>query len=273
LGIVHRNKLFYKLGQRFGYDLYSDRPIERILEPALVFEADALLEQVSRKVLERDENAIYDAVAVVRNGVYCGIVKMSRLYQRITEQKIALAMQANPMTGLPGNNRIEEEIGNRLAMGQIFSVLYVDLDNFKPFNDHYGFDQGDQVIRFLGNLLKDALHEWDMRAFIGHIGGEDFVVVSRSDRVEELCRRIIERFDGEVLSYHDEDAVRKGYYESCNRKGEQKRFKLLSVSIGVLNTGRRMFSSYAQLASVASEVKKKAKTVQGSNWYVDKRRR
>jgi diguanylate cyclase (GGDEF)-like protein len=263
VGVIHKAKLFYQLGQRFGYDLFFRKPTRSIMENALVFEFSTPLEDVSRRVLARDENSVYDDVIVVRNGAYLGIVKIYHILERITEQKINLAMEANPLTALPGNNLIKEEILNRLNTNQVFAVMYFDLDNFKPFNDSFGFEEGDRVIRFLGSLLKESLTQWDPRGFVGHVGGDDFVSVCRSSGIESLCESVIERFDHEVRRFHGEEAARLGYYRSYDRKGNLQTFPLLSVSIGVVTTSARKFSSYGHLVSVASEVKKKAKSIQG----------
>ncbi len=271
VGVIHKAKLFYQLGQRFGYDLFFRKPTRSIMENALIFEFSTPLEDVSRRVLARDENSVYDDVIVVRNGAYLGVVKIYHILERITEQKINLAMEANPLTALPGNNLIKEEILNRLNTNQVFAVVYFDLDNFKPFNDSFGFEEGDRVIRFFGTLLKESLSQWDPRGFVGHVGGDDFVAVCRTSGIESLCEMVIERFDHDIKRFHGEDAARLGYYRSYDRKGCLQTFPLLSVSIGVVSTSARKFSSYGHLVSVASEVKKKAKSLQGSCYYIDHR--
>lgn len=271
-GIVHKTKLFYKLGQQYGYSLYSQKTARRIMDPVLIFEETSLLDEVSSRILDREENSIYDAVILTRGGHYSGIVKVHHIYQMMTELKILMATQANPLTGLPGNNMIEEEIESRLCTGQVFSVLYLDLDHFKPFNDHYGFEKGDRVLRFVGDLLKECAKEWDLRAFIGHIGGDDFVLACRWQNIEHLCERILSRFDEEARRFHDEAAVRAGFYEGVDREGHQRRFPLLSLSIGAVHNVHRVIRSYSEIVSIASELKKKAKSIPGSSYCVDRRR-
>jgi diguanylate cyclase (GGDEF)-like protein len=242
-----------------------------VMEPALIFESETPLEIVSRKVLNRDEKTFHDSIVVVHHGLYVGIVKIRALFERISQQRLLLAMQANPLTGLPGNNLIKDEILQRLSQNQLFAVLYFDLDHFKPFNDQYGFEQGDQIIRFLATILKDCAHEWDLRAFVGHIGGDDFVMVCRAQQIESLCEKILTRFKEGVEKFHDPDSVNRGFYESVDRTGRSRRFSLLSVSIGVVTTLNRSFASYGQLVSVASEVKKRAKSIPGNSFYLDRR--
>lgn len=271
VGIVHKTKLFYRLGQRFGYSLFSRKQVRSIMEPVLVFEENTVLEEVSREAMDRDESAVYDTVIVIRNGSYLGLVEMHRLYERITDQKILLAAQANPLTGLPGNNLIKQEISRRMENREIFAVVYVDLDHFKPFNDHHGFARGDSVIRFLGDLLKRSTLEWDLKGFVGHVGGDDFVVVCRSQGVDGFCQKLLARFDEEVKTFHEAEAVHLGYYEASDRIGRRRRFPLLSLSLAVVSTRSRVIVSYGQLVSIASEVKKKAKEVRGSSYFMDRR--
>jgi diguanylate cyclase (GGDEF)-like protein len=273
LGIVHKTKLFYKLGQRFGYALFSQKQVRSIMEPVLVFDEGTPLEEVSREALSREESAVYDTVIVTRNGEYLGLVEMHRLYERITDQKILLAAQANPLTSLPGNNLIKQEITRRLDNSEIFAVVYVDLDHFKPFNDHHGFARGDSVLRFLGDLLKRSTLEWDFNGFVGHVGGDDFVVVCRGQGVETLCENILDRFDAEVKTFHDAGAVKRGYYEAPNRHGQLMRFPLLSLSLAVVSTRSRVIISYGQIVSIASEVKRQAKETPGSSYFIDRRHR
>lgn len=271
VGIVHKTKLFYRLGQRFGYSLFSRKWVDSIVEPVLVFDAGTPLEEVSRRSMSRDEHAIYDSVVVVQNGDYAGMVTMHHLYERITEQKILLASQANPLTGLPGNNLIKQEIMQRLDNRELFAVIYADLDHFKPFNDYHGFARGDSVIRFLSDLLKRCVREWDYKGFVGHVGGDDFVIVCRAQGVETLCRRILDRFDEEAKTFHDAETVRRGYYEGSDRRGTPRHFPLLSLSLAVVSTLSRVIVSYGQLVSIASEVKKKAKDMPGSSVFIDRR--
>ncbi|CAN2045291.1 Diguanylate cyclase/phosphodiesterase [Candidatus Magnetomoraceae bacterium gMMP-1] len=271
VGLINKNQLYYKLGQRFGYDLFIRKKAKNIMESALIFEYDTPLEEVSKKVLNRDEQSIYDSIIIVHNGAYLGIVKIHQILERITEQKINMAKQANPISGLPGNNLIKEEIEQRLNTNQIFAVMYFDLNYFKPFNDYFGFGQGDRVIRFLAMLLKDVISSWDLKSFIGHIGGDDFVALCRAQDVEILCKSILKKFDCGIKNFHTAEIIKQGYYEGKNRNGKEQRFSLLSLSIAVVSTSKRSFDSYGHLVSVASEVKKKVKKLSGSRFFIDQR--
>ncbi len=239
--------------------------------PPLIFEADTPIETASRLVTARDEESIYDAVVVTKNGAYMGLVKVHHLLERITEQKLQMAVQANPLTGLPGNNLIRQEISERLHQGALFAVGYVDVDHFKPFNDRFGFDQGDAVIRLLGKLLKDTVTRWDPQGFVGHIGGDDFVFVVKENAVEELCRTLLERFQAETSGLYEPRVLENGFYEAHDRTGTLRRYPLLSLSIAVITNRERRFTSCAHVASVASEVKTAVKKMPGSAFLVDRR--
>jgi diguanylate cyclase (GGDEF)-like protein len=271
VGIINKREMFYKLGQKFGYDLFARKTVKRMVEDALIFDFNTPIENVSQRVLNRDEKSIYDAVIVVRNGFYAGLVKIHHILERMTEQKIKLAQQANPLTGLPGNMLIKENIETRLSNKQVFVVMYFDLDHFKPFNDNFGFEQGDCVLQFLGALLKNKIKEFDSKSFIGHVGGDDFIAVCRAQGSEQLCRSIIESFDEGIKNFHDRQTCEKGCYQSKDRKGHTQQFNILSLSIAVISTRERMFHSYGHIASIASEVKKKAKSIKGSCYYMDQR--
>ena len=272
MGIIHKTKIFYKLGHKFGYDLFARKNVENILEPGMIFEASTTLDDVARTIITRDATSVYDALTIVLNGSYMGIVQIHDLLEAITQQKINMAKQANPLTGLPGNNLIKEEIATRLNTRHIFAVMYFDLDDFKPFNDNFGFDQGDQVIRLVGNILKDMTPEWDPLGFVGHIGGDDFVVICRAQGIEIFCNAVLNRFDMESRKFYPEDVLERGIYTSKDRNGKQRDFPLLSLSIAIITTQNRLIESYGHLASLASEVKKKAKTIQGNSYYIDQRR-
>jgi diguanylate cyclase (GGDEF)-like protein len=178
----------------------------------------------------------------------------------------------SPLTGLPGNVRIEEEIETRVAADQPFAILYADLDHFKAFNDHYGFMRGDQVIQFTARLAQEvALAHSAGDAFVGHVGGDDFVVVCSPETAEAISQVLVDRFDAESVDLYDDEDRQRGYVEVTNRRGEMQRFPLLSISIGIATTDLRAFAHYAEAVAVATEMKAFTKTSAGSSWAVDRR--
>lgn len=178
----------------------------------------------------------------------------------------------SPLTGLPGNVRIEEEIEGRVGAARPFAVLYVDLDNFKAFNDHYGFMRGDQVIQHSARLIQEVTLEiGGADSFVGHVGGDDFVVVCDPELAVAVAEAVVAGFDAEAAALYDDEDRQRGYIEVENRSGETQRFPMLSVSIGMASTERRSFSHYAEAVAVATEMKAYTKATPGSSWAIDRR--
>ena len=178
----------------------------------------------------------------------------------------------SPLTGLPGNVRIEEEIDARLARSDPFAILYADLDNFKAYNDHYGFMRGDEVIQSSARLIGEAARgASDGAAFVGHVGGDDFVVVVAPERAEAAANAIVAAFDEAAPGFFDEADRERGFIEVTKRRGELQRFGVLTKSIGIATTAKRAFQHYAEAVAVATEMKQYTKGSETSSWAVDRR--
>jgi diguanylate cyclase (GGDEF)-like protein len=178
----------------------------------------------------------------------------------------------SPLTGLPGNIRIEEEIDARVDQGIDFAILYADLDHFKAFNDHYGFMRGDQAIQFTAGLIDQAARELtDDDSFVGHVGGDDFVIVVPPANAVSVAEAIVERFDAAAQELYDNEDRDRGYVEVVNRRGELQRFPVLTISIGIATTEKRSFQHYAEAVAVATEMKQFTKGATGSSWAIDRR--
>ena len=180
-------------------------------------------------------------------------------------------LEANPLTRLPGNVTIENEILRRLEAHQPFAVLYLDLNSFKAYNDTYGFLKGDEVIRETAKIiLKEADKD---RGFVGHIGGDDFIVLTDPNSCEALCQRVIARFDEIAPKFYTEADRKRGYVETKDRQGQAARFGLLSIAIGVVTNQYRAFISLGEVSSIGTEMKHfaKEKKEQGSAYAVDRR--
>ena len=181
----------------------------------------------------------------------------------------------SPLTNLPGNFQIAEELQRRLTSPRApWALAYADLDNFKPFNDKYGFMRGDLAIRYTSQVLLDALGEVpEEETFIGHVGGDDFVVImSPADYVEVFCRQVCERFDAGIRQYYDPEDASAGYIDVADRQQEVHRFPLLSISIGVAWNRLRKITSHFEAAAIAAEMKAYAKRIGGSSYAIDRRR-
>ena len=178
----------------------------------------------------------------------------------------------SPLTGLPGNVRIEEEIEARVERGAEFAILYADLDNFKAYNDHYGFMRGDEVIQFTARMIEEVTRETaEGEVFVGHVGGDDFVAVTPPALAERVAQAIVDRFEREAIEMYDEADRDQGYIEVTSRRGELQRFPLLAISIGIASTSNRSFAHYAEAVAVATEMKAFTKATSGSSYAIDRR--
>lgn len=175
----------------------------------------------------------------------------------------------NPLTGLPGNVLLQAELERQLSQGNPFALLYIDLDNFKAFNDAYGFARGDKAIHMLASVLAEVAPRED---FLGHIGGDDFAIVHFGGDPEGLAKRIISAFDAKVRDLYDATDLARGYIRQIDRHGVARQFGLLSLSISVVSTLGRNFTSVDQVSKVAAELKSAAKQTSGSSYEVDRRR-
>ena len=172
--------------------------------------------------------------------------------------------EANPLTGLPGNLSINEETGRRLASGTPFALLLVDVDFFKAYNDRYGYTRGDQAIQVLSRILVEAGGRHGEGNFVGHIGGDDFVLLSSPEHAEAIGQQIIDAFEAAVPGLYDPEDHARGYVEVLGRRHVVERFPLMSVTVALVRTDRAQVSHLAQLADVAQELKEHGKGMTGS---------
>ncbi len=176
----------------------------------------------------------------------------------------------NPLTGLAGNILLTEELKHRLKSEAPFALLYVDLDNFKAFNDTYGPARGDRLIKLVAEVLGEVLQKVGSGSdFIGHIGGDDFAILTVPDRLTDLCQAIIRLFDERVRSLYDADDLARGYLRGIDRQGVPRSFPITSISIGVVTNRRRRFTDHEEVSRVAAEMKQYAKQQPGSTYAVD----
>ena len=186
---------------------------------------------------------------------------------------LTINRRISPLTGLPGNVQIHAELKKRLANKEEFSVLYLDLDNFKAYNDVYGFLKGDEIIKFTSNVILECIHrDVPEGSFVGHIGGDDFVAIIPTLKCEKICQDIIASFDSKVLQFYTPADIEKGYIEVANRKGIIEQFPLTSISIGVVVVDKNRFYNMLEIGEVGAQVKHAAKSVMGSSYSIDRRK-
>ncbi|MGV1098384.1 EAL domain-containing protein [Thiovibrio sp. JS02] len=258
----------------YGFALSTHRAIAEVLEPDfLVVESATPVEEVVRVLQERRGVHLYDDICVTRNGKYVGTVAINVLLKAITERSIQLAKGANPLSGLPGNEFIQRTVSQLIGQNVHFDVCYIDIDDFKPYNDFYGFEKGDTVIKSLADLLVATVQAGgnDRFRFVGHIGGDDFIVITRPHASVQLCQEIVEGFTRLRAEFHGSLELTQGFYLAMDRQGEERRFSPLSLSIGIVSTEQCKVNSYGELAFLASGVKKAAKKQKGFSIVRNKR--
>lgn len=203
---------------------------------------------------------------------------IDREYFYYTVRNILNLLQNNrrisPLTGLPGNVQIQAEMKKRLLNKEQFAMFYFDLDNFKAYNDTYGFSNGDEIIKFTARTIVENVHKMGTEdSFIGHIGGDDFVAITGPTDYEKICKNIISDFDTYVLGYYSDEDVQKGYIEVANRRGIIEQFPLTSISIGVVEITPGRFKNTLEIGEVGAQVKHQAKSVMGSTYIINRRKK
>ncbi len=258
VGLINRHNMVDRLARPFRRELYGRKTCEQFMDPSpLVVDQSATVQELAMMLSLAPRHYIFDGFIVTDGGQYIGVGSSHDLMATITEMQISAARYANPLTQLPGNVPINEHIDRMLASGNGFVVAYIDVDNFKPYNDTYGYRRGDDVIQLLGRLICDKVDT--RRDFVGHIGGDDFFVVFQSDSWEECCWQIVRNFAESISTLvAAEDFVRGGYVAE-NRKGEMVHQPLPTISIGVAQIQPGDFDSHREVAAVASDAKKQAK--------------
>ncbi|MCP4714529.1 MAG: diguanylate cyclase [Deltaproteobacteria bacterium] len=182
-------------------------------------------------------------------------------------------LDPNPLTRLPGNTSILREIQRLLDLRHEIVIAYLDIDNFKAFNDKYGFARGDEALRMTARILSNVIMEYENRnAFVGHVGGDDFVYIVPEQCLAECCKKVIASFDAIIPSLYDEQDRKKGAIISTDRAGKKQRFPLMTVSIACVSNKHNTLKHYGEVSQIASQVKKKAKKEAKSNYLVDQRK-
>lgn len=189
------------------------------------------------------------------------------------EMLYSMALDANPMTGLPGNNTITSVISKAVAEKKKSAVIYSDLDNFKAYNDKYGFAKGDDVIKFTASLLKRSLEENRCeKSFIGHIGGDDFILLVPAEKAEIIAISIIKAFDSQIQTFYSPSDIHQGFIISKDRQGNEESFPIISISLALIDLSHNYYSQYVEINDACAAIKKQAKSQKGSVYCIDLRR-
>ena len=256
-GILTREKLLEKMGGRYGFALHHNKQISELVEKRfLEVEGKTAINNVVEQALERERENLYDFIVINDNGRYVGVVTVQNLLKGSMKIAVNQAKSANPLTGLPGNKVIEQKIRHCITDQEKHTIFYFDLDNFKAFNDVYGFGKGDEVIRILADILRQNAGQED---FVGHIGGDDFVMICKGIIPIVFHEKIRTEFEKRAHTLYTEEDRRRGGTFAMNRHGVKEFYPLVSVTIVAVSNEAGPFGSYENVTEILAADKKAAK--------------
>lgn len=269
LGLINRLTMIDRFARPFRRELYGRKSCEMFMDHApLVVDQHATIQELAMMLALAPKHYLYDGFIVTGDGKYLGVGSSHDLMATITEMQISAARYANPLTQLPGNVPINEHIDRMLAANSGFVAAYVDIDNFKPYNDTFGYRSGDDVIQLLGRLIGEIADE--RMDFVGHIGGDDFFVVFQSSDWEMRCWQLVRNFAEAIDGLLSQEEKARGGYMAENRRGELTFNPLPTLSIGAVRAEAGAYESHREVAAAASaakkQAKKKSRPVASENW-------
>jgi diguanylate cyclase (GGDEF)-like protein len=266
VGFLTRTTLNDYFGGRYGYSLHSKKKIKDLMNTSFLKVPHNLpVDVASRRAMQRPYDSIYNPIVVEKRGLFQGVVTVRDLLETSTKVQLDIAIHSNPLTGLPGNNLIEQEIKSRLFGDGPFCITYYDLDNFKSYNDAYGFANGDLMLKMVADLLRKHARK---NEFLGHIGGDDFIVIADYQEGEEFCRRILEEFSREVPTLYREEDIRQGFIVSKNRHGVTENFPLASLSVAGISNREKTYASLDAFSQDVAKLKKICKQHSGNYFEI-----
>ncbi|MFH1060125.1 MAG: GGDEF domain-containing protein [Pseudomonadota bacterium] len=271
LGLVMSHNLDRLLGAYYGTSLYWERNVTRVMDSApLIVDGSVPVEQVASTAMSRERFKIYDHIIVTANGNLLGIVSVQKMLDALARVQVEMAKGMSPLTGLPGNVALELEIERLCQDGVPASFIYADLDHFKVYNDNYGFEAGDQMINLVSRVLAWSLKRHGGSIdFLGHLGGDDFVMITDPARSERICQSVVRIFRRLVARCYTSADREAGYVLGKDRMGQPGRFPLVSVSLAIVDSNGPC--QIGNISKRAAEVKRYAKSLPGNVYVRDRR--
>lgn len=271
VGMINRHTLIERFARPYHRELYGKRPCAMFMDKRpLIVAQDTPVHEVGTLLGSAKRQQIYDGFIITDQGRYAGVADTQDLMVQITEMQMRSARYANPLTQLPGNVPVNEHMDRLIENGGAFVACYADIDHFKPYNDAYGYRRGDEVIQLLGNLLAEICDE---RAdFVGHIGGDDFIVLLQSSDWQERCTRVLDRFTEEMRHYINSDDFARGGFSGEDRRGTPTFHPLPSLSIGCVVIEPNQYSSHNEISANMADAKKQAKKQAGNTLFIERRK-
>jgi len=257
VGFMTKTDLNEMLGGRYGFYLYSKKRIEQVMKTDFLrVNYNMPIDQVSRIAMQRTAKLLYNPIVVEKEDEYMGIVTIKCLLEAYTKIEIDTAMHTNTLTKLPGNLIIEREIAYRMAADNPYCILYIDLDNFKAYNDAYGFQNGDLMLTLVADILKECALK---NEFVGHIGGDDFIIICDYHEAGTLCMSIINDFSSQVVSLYSDEDLKNGSILAKNRHGVAETFPIATLSIAGISNKNKAYRNNDDFSKDISQLKKKCK--------------
>ena len=270
LGLLSRYDMIEHFARPYQRELYGKKSCSLFMDTKpIIADRDTRLQDLSFSMVQADAHHLSNGFIITEQGKYLGMGTGHDLMREITQMQITAARYANPLTQLPGNVPINEHMDRLLGSGARFWACYCDLDHFKPFNDVYGYRKGDDVIQLTGAILSE--HCDPDRDFVGHIGGDDFMILFQSEDWERRCRTILEQFGNAIRNFYSTGDREQGGYLSEDRQGKKAFYSLISLSVGAIRVEPQRFHSHHQIATAATEAKKQAKKMHGNSLFIDRR--
>lgn len=263
VGVLHRDALLLLLSKPLFPEIYNPKPVTRVMDATpLVIDERSRLSQASRLITRDRRSRINEEFIVARDGRFRGLARSVEVLHHITEEQLREAQQSNPLTLLPGNREIDAELFRLMALQVPFVVCHADIDYFKPFNDHYGYSQGDQVLLHLAGLCRSAAVPG--MDFVGHLGGDDFILLMRSSDWRRRVLRVIDNFTVSGPRFYSTAHVAAGGFRGRDREGNDKVFPLMTLSVGVAVVDPERTASTTELMALVSAAKQSAKSRPGN---------
>lgn len=271
VGLISRYDTIDRFARTYQKELHGKKPCTQYMDQSPIIVSKTMtINALSELIVSADPQYLINGFIIVNEeNEYIGTGNGHTLLREVTNLQIHAARYANPLTLLPGNVPINAHIDRLLENNQPFVACYCDLDHFKPFNDAYGYRRGDEMIQFVGHLLSTVAI--DQKDFIGHIGGDDFILLFQSDNWEQLCQDALDNIAKVIPDFYDAQDVKSGGINVEDRLGNKSFFPFGSMSIGAVSVIPQFFKSHHEVAGAMSRAKKEAKKVKGNILYLDRR--
>jgi diguanylate cyclase (GGDEF)-like protein len=271
LGLISRHRFIAGYARPYRKELYGRRPCTVLMDPKpVVVEIGLSIHELSETLVGVDARYLGEGFIIVHGGTYAGVGSAQDLIREIARMQIEAARYANPLTLLPGNVPIDAHMQRLLAGGIAFEAAYADINHFKPYNDVYGYRRGDDMIRLAATVLSRACDPGC--DFLGHIGGDDFIMLMQSADWEARCRAAVESFAAESTGLFEAADLQRNGLRSEDRQGNEILFPLTSIAIGVVRVQGGGFASHVDVSAAAADAKKQAKRLGGNAVFVERRR-